>query len=564
MSDSRPAVPDQTFDLVVVGSGTGLAAALAAHDLGLSTLVVEKTERVGGSTALSGGAFWIPGNSIIEDGGGDDSLERAAIYLEDIVGDTTDASRWQNYLRHGRETVDLLRRVTRLKFMWSKGYSDYHSDRPGGSAVGRTCESRPFDLALLGEHRGELRRAGMAPPIPMPITGVDYRVMNLMGTVPQRSFPRAIRRVGQGLVGKWMGKEYAAGGQALAGGLYDAVLRAGIPVWRETELTDLVTETVDGTERVTGAVLVRDGQDVTVGARRGVVLSAGGFDHDMARRHEHQLDSLGEWSLGSPGNVGDSLDVTEKLGAGTALLDQAWWFPAIAPLPGGKPKVMLAERALPGTFMVGGTGKRFINESTDYMSFGQEVLRRAKSGDPVGQIWIVFDQKYRNSYVFGGELFPRMEIPESWYEAGNAVRADSMEELAAKTGMADLAETGRKFNAMAEAGTDDEFARGATAYDRYYGDPSHGPNPNLRPLDKGPYYAVKVVLSDLGTCGGLTADDQARVLRTDGSVIEGLYAIGNSAANAFGDKYPGAGATIGQGLVYGYIAAQHAAGRSKD
>ncbi|MGO3326148.1 3-ketosteroid-delta-1-dehydrogenase [Gordonia sp. (in: high G+C Gram-positive bacteria)] len=557
MSRTAPNAATIDVDLLVVGSGTGMAAALAGHELGLNVLIVEKTDKVGGSTALSGGAFWIPGNPVIDADGGDDSVDRAHEYLSDIVGDSATPERWQNYLRFGPSAVRLLQRTTRLDFMWSKGYSDYHAERPGGSAVGRTCESKPFDVALLGDHRDDLRAGSMAAPVPMPITGIDYRLINLMVTLPRRGLGRAARRLSQGLVGKALGREYVAGGQALAAGLYDAVLRSDIPVWRNTALARLLT--VDG--RVTGAVVEQDGNEVTVHAPRGVVLATGGFDHAADLRRRHQLGDLPELSLGSPGNTGDALIAGTDVGAGLDLLEQAWWFPAVAPLPGQSPKVMLAERSLPGSLMVDRFGDRFINESTDYMSFGQEVLSRQAGERPVGQMWIVFDKKYRNSYVFAGELFPHAEIPQDWFDAGIAYRAETVGELAAATGLPNLRGTVARFNELAEAGVDDDFHRGSGAYDRYYGDPSNHPNPCLRPLTRGPFFAVKVVLSDLGTCGGLRTDSAARVTTDSGDVIDGLYAIGNNAANAFGKRYPGAGATIGQGLVYGYIAAHHAADR---
>jgi hypothetical protein len=222
---------------------------------------------------------------------------------------------------------------------------------------------------------------------------------------------------------------------------------------------------------------------------------------------------------------------------------------------------MLAERSLPGCLIVDQRGKRFANESCDYMSFGQRVLELERSGNPVESMWIVFDQKYRNSYVFAAELFPRMAIPQCWYDAGIAWRADSFAELAKRMALPveQFGTTMQHFNTEADAGVDSDFHRGESAYDRYYGDPTITPNPNLRPLRNGPFYAVKMVLSDLGTCGGLRADARARVLREDGTAIDGLYAIGNTAANAFGATYPGAGATIAQGLVYGYIAAMNAA-----
>lgn len=554
-----PTTPtDTTVDLVVIGSGTGMLAALAAHDLGLSVLIIEKTEYVGGSTALSGGAFWVPGNSVLRDEGADDSTERAAEYLRVLVGDSTDPARWQAYLRHGPAAVDLMRRLTPLTFMRSVGYADYHTGVVGASASGRTCESRPFDAAVLGDDRPAVRRSTMAAPVPMPITGTDYRWMNLMATVPTKGLPRVMYRVGQGVGGKLLGREYVAGGAALAAGLYAGVRRAGMPVWRETSLQHLVR---DG-ESVGGVVVRRGDRDVTVTARRGVVLAAGGFDHEMEWRRQYQSPSLEEWTLGSPGNTGDAIRIAmADAGAGTALLDQAWWFPAVAPLPGGAPKIMLAERSLPGSFIVDGSGERFINEATDYMSFGQEVLARERAGRPVGQMWIIFDQGYRDRYVFAGELFPRMAIPRSWYDAGLAHRASSIEELAQRTGLERLVRTTARFDTLAAAGVDDDFHRGDTAYNRYYGDPSQRPNPNLRPLNQPPFHAVRMVLADLGTCGGIRADGLARALREDGSVIPGLYAIGNTAANAFGNRYPGAGATIGQGIVFGYIAAQHAAGQ---
>jgi 3-oxosteroid 1-dehydrogenase len=244
-------------------------------------------------------------------------------------------------------------------------------------------------------------------------------------------------------------------------------------------------------------------------------------------------------------------------------MDQAWWFPAVAALQGADPLVMLAERSLPGSLIVDQTGNRFTNEATDYMSFGQSVLERERSGSPIESMWIIFDQQYRNSYVFGAALYPRMRLPQAWYDAGIAHRSDDLAELADMMGVPASAfmATVARFNEMSGAGSDSDFHRGDSAYDRYYGDPTISPNPNLRSLDNGPFYAVKMTLSDLGTCGGLRADGRARVLREDGSVIDGLYAIGNTAANAFGTTYPGAGATIAQGLVYAYIAALDAASK---
>jgi 3-oxosteroid 1-dehydrogenase len=558
-----PLVPahDTTVDLVVIGSGTGMAAALTARELGLTTLVIEKTPYVGGSTARSGGAFWIPANPDLLAAGASDSLDRAATYVASVVGDSAPADRWRNALDHGPATVEMLRRTTPMRFSWAREYADYHPEHPGGSAAGRSCECRPFDMSVLGAERARVRPAVLAAPVPMPVTGADYRWMNLMARVPGKAVPKIAARAVQGIGGLLLGRRYVAGGQALAAGLYAGVLRAGIPVWTETSLRRLLTE--DG--RVTGAVVEQNGRQVTVTARRGVVLAAGGFDHDIEARRRHQSPALeAGWSLGADGNTGDAIRIARQAGADTALMEQAWWFPAVAPLPDAAPQVLLAERSLPGSLMVDRHGRRFLNEATDYMSFGQRVLSREQDGDPVGDMWLIFDQRYRDSYVLAGTVFPRMPLPRAWFDHGIAHRARDPQRLAHAAGLPEqaLGETLRQFNTLAATGRDDAFDRGTSAYDRYYGDPTVTPNPNLRPLH-GRLYAVKVVLSDLGTCGGVRADDQGRALRPDGTHIDGLYAIGNTAANVYGARYPGAGATIGQGLVFGYIAARHAAARQE-
>ena len=555
MDSNSTTVQDISVDVLVVGAGTGMAAALAVHELVMSSLVVEKSSFVGGSTARSGGAFWIPGNTVLGKSGAEDSRERAREYVRSVVGESASADRGEKFLDFGAEAVEMLRRMTPMEFFWAAGYSDYHPERPGGSAVGRTCECKPFDAARLGADRGRLQPGVLDAPIPMPVTGADYKWLNLMTKTPSKAFPRILRRLVQGVGGLAFRREYVAGGQALAAGLFAGVLEAGIPVWTETSLERLVSEN----GRVVGAVVVHNGREVTVTARRGVVLAAGGFDHDMESRWKYQSPNLlDHGSLGARSNTGDGIRIAQEVGAGLESMDQAWWFPAIAPLPGSAPMVMLAERSLPGSFIVDQNGKRFINESTDYMSFGQRILDRERVADTVESMWIIFDQEYRNSYLFGGSLFPRQPLPESWYGAGIAHRATDPGGLARSVGLPENAfvDTFRDFNESAGRGNDDEFGRGRSAYDRYYGDPTVTPNPNLRALGNAPYYAVKMVLSDLGTCGGVRVDGHARVLREDGEVVDGLFAVGNTAANAFGHSYPGAGATIGQGLVFGYIAAQ--------
>ncbi|MET7879566.1 3-ketosteroid-delta-1-dehydrogenase [Micromonospora profundi] len=547
-----------TVDLVVIGSGTGLAAALSAHEAGLSVVVVEKSRWVGGSTARSGGAFWIPANPVLAAGRSGDTIERGAEYLAAVVGGTAPEERWRSFLDHGTATVEMLARTTPMRFFWARGYADYHPELPGGAAVGRSCECRPLDLKILGADRARLRPAVLSAPVPMPVTGADYKWLNLMAKTPGRALPRIATRIAQGIGGLALGREYAAGGQAIAAGLFAGVRRAGIPVWTETSMERLVIEE----DQVVG-VEVRHGDATSVvRAGRGVVIATGGFDHDLPLRHAHHHPDLRDWSLGADSNTGDGMRAAQEAGATTDLMEQAWWFPAVAPVGDAAPQVLLAERSLPGSLMVDDTGRRFVNESRDYMTFGQTVLDLARERGSLPTMWLLFDQRYRNSYVFAGAHFPRAPLPRSWYEAGVAHRAGNPTDLARAIGVdADtLRATLARFNQLAAAGVDDDFRRGASAYDRYYGDPTVTPNPNLRPLS-GTLYAVQVVLSDLGTCGGVQTDGFGRALSGAGDPVPGLYVIGNAAANAFGRTYPGAGATIGQGLVYGYIAGRHAAGR---
>ncbi len=549
---------DTTVDLLIIGSGTGLSAALAGHERGLKSLVIEKTDYVGGSTALSGGAFWIPANPILKAGGSKDTREKAEKYLEALVKDDSPPVRWQTFLDHGTATVEMLLRMTPMKFFWAKGYSDYHPEEPGGDPLGRTCECRPFNVKRLGEELSRFRPSPMAAPIPMPVTGYDYKWMNLMLRKPLKAFPIIFKRLFQGVGGLLVGKKMVAGGQALAAGLFAGAIRAKIPILTNTKLVELVLEG----NRVTGAIVEQNRRKININVTRGVVLAAGGFDHNMPMRQKYQSKSLvNNYSFGAEGNTGDAILLSQEIGADIDLMKQAWWFPAVAPVKTGEsPQVLLAERSLPGSFMVNGGGRRFINEATDYMSFGQKLLEDEKTGPPIGDMWMVFDQTYRNRYILAGSLYPRANLPEEWYNAGIAFSADTPLDLAQSIGLpeADFVASFNRFNQLAKTGKDDDFQRGESAYDRYYGDPTVKPNPNLLPL-KGNLYAVKVVLSDLGTCGGLVADEHGRVLRKDRTAIDGLYAIGNTAANIFGKVYPGAGGTICQGLVYGYIVAQHAA-----
>jgi 3-oxosteroid 1-dehydrogenase len=297
------------------------------------------------------------------------------------------------------------------------------------------------------------------------------------------------------------------------------------------------------------------------------VLACGGFEHNAAMRQQYQRAPIGsDWTVGAKANTGDGILAGERLGGALELMDDAWWGPSI-PLTGG-PWFCLAERTLPGGIMVNDRGERFMNEALPYVEavhrmYGGEFGRGDGPGENI-PAWMIIDQRYRNRYVFAG-VPPRRPFPGRWYKAGVIVRAADIAELAEKIGVpADsLVKTVDRFNGFAKSGKDADFGRGESGYDRYYGDPTVKPNPCLMPIEQGPFYAISMVPGDLGTKGGLRTDVHARVLRADGSVIDGLYAAGNVSSPVMGHTYAGPGATIGPAITFGYLAALHIAERAR-
>ncbi|WP_116040974.1 3-oxosteroid 1-dehydrogenase [Amycolatopsis palatopharyngis] len=547
------------FDVIVVGSGAaGMTAALAAARQGLDTVVIEKAGRFGGSTARSGGGVWIPGNEALRAAGVRDTPEQARQYLAAIVGDVVPAELRNAYLDHGPGVVEFVHRNTPLRLRWVRDYSDYHPEAPGGLSTGRSVEPRPLDGRILGPELANLEPPYSAAPMGVPITQADFRWLSLIARHP-KGILRLIRLGLRGLAGRVAGKRLLSMGQALAAGLRAGLQQAGVPVWLDTPLLSLQVED----SRVTGVLVHRDGEEVLLRARAGVVLASGGFEHNEQMRVKYQRAPIGtEWTVGAEANTGDGINAGLALGAAVDLMDDAWWGPSI-PLTGG-PWFALAERSRPGCLMVNARGERFVNESAPYV---EAVHAMYGPGDgPAENIpaWLVFDQRYRNRYMFTG-LGPRQPLPGRWYKAGIAARAGTLAELAERIEIPAeaLAATVSRFNSFATTGVDADFDRGASAYDHYYGDPRNRPNPSLGPVDTAPYYAVRIVPGDLGTKGGLRTDAHARVLREDGSVIGGLYAAGNASAAVMGRTYAGPGATIGPAMVFGFLAAQHLASNNQ-
>lgn len=563
MSDSF----DHSVDVLVVGSGGGgMTAALAADAFGLDTLVVEKSSHFGGSTAFSGGGIWVPGAPAQRKAGYVPDPDGVVEYLRRITGGLVSEARLRQYVDTAPEMMEFLENLSPwFEFVWKPGYADYYPELPGGSAQGSTINVPAIDLRKLGDEEQHLLQ-----PLALAPKGIWFapKDLRLFYQVRQNWRGKAVlvKLIWRMFRARVFGDRMAAIGQSLAARMRLALKQQNVPLWLDSPMTELLTD-VDGT--VVGAVVERDGRPQRIAARHGVILAAGGFDHDMEWRRQHLPLLEKDWSFGNPASMGDAIRAGEKVGGSTDLLDEAWWFPAIC-WPDGRLQFMLNERMMPSQFVVNGEGKRFINEAAPYMDFAHAMIEGHNSGVTHIPCWLITDIRSFHRYVVAGHLpIPKIpfapvptgwKVPKAWLESGVVHEGNSFEELAGKIGVppAQLRQTAERFNELARNGHDDDFNRGDSAYDNYYGDPTL-PNPNLHPLGKPPYYAFQIILGDLGTSGGLRTDEYARVLRADDGVIKGLYAVGNTSAAVMGRSYAGAGATIGPAMTFGYVAAKHIA-----
>lgn len=558
----------QEYDVVVVGSGAaGMVAALTAAHQGLSTVVVEKAPHYGGSTARSGGGVWIPNNEILKRDGVKDTAEEARRYLHAIIGDAVPADKIDTYLDRSPEMLSFVLKNSPLKLCWVPGYSDYYPETPGGKATGRSVEPKPFNAKKLGPDEKGLEPPYGKVPLNMVVLQQDYVRLNQLKRHPRgvlRSLKVGVRSVWANATGK----NLVGMGRALIAPLRIGLQKAGVPVLLDTALTDLYVE--DGVVR---GIYVRNTHDpesaepTLIRARKGVILGSGGFEHNEQMRVKYQRAPITtEWTVGAAANTGDGILAAEKLGAALELMEDSWWGPTV-PLVDA-PWFALSERNSPGSIIVNLSAKRFMNESMPYVEachhmYGGQYGQGEGPGENV-PAWLVFDQQYRDRYIFAG-LQPGQRIPKKWLESGVVVKAETLAELAEKTGLSAeaLAATVDRFNGFARSGVDEDFHRGDSAYDRYYGDPTIKPNPNLGEIKHGPFYAAKMVPGDLGTKGGIRTDNDGRALRDDNSVIEGLYAAGNVSSPVMGHTYPGPGGTIGPAMTFGYLAALAIAGKAR-
>lgn len=561
------------YDLIIIGSGAGaMGAALVARSLGKRPVIFEKLDKVGGTTAFSGGVCWVPDNSLLAEVGIEDSYDRVRTYFDQVVtypGKAVTRERTDAFLKGARKAFDFLRdRGLKLRRPYHD-WPDYHDSLPGGEPQGRSLMAEPFDIAELGEWKQEL--AMYAPLEFMPMGADEFTTLFLM----KRTWAgkrKALTLVGRIVADKLRGRQTMFNGAALQGRLLQMALAEKVEIHRGTPATRLLME--DG--RVTGVVVERQGREHEVRATGGVIVNAGGFSRDFEFRQKVTDGPVTKDGTNvNLADTGDMLKQMVAIGADTDCLDHALWVCTSRNVDGSWPEGTTGkdgshlpflhnlDLAFPHSILVDQLGKRFVNESGDEMEVGDALYtRNRETNGKAIPAWVIFDKRHRDRYPWGS--MPPGKTPKSWIDSGYMKKADTLEELARQCGIdaGGLAEEIRRFNAFCATGRDEDFARGHSVSDRAHGDPTVRPNPNLGAIEQGPFYAVAFYPGDVGTAGGVVTDQYARVVTVDGEFIPGIYAVGNTAASVFGRHYPGPGGSLASAITFGYIAALHALQRN--
>lgn len=559
---------DLSCDVLVIGSGAGgLSTAITARKCGLDVIVVEKDPYFGGTTAFSGGVLWVPGNRHARDAGVADSHEAARTYLKHETGNHFDDAAIDAFLDIGPRMLDFFEKETEAKFVLS-AYPDYHPDVEGGARLGRSVTAAPYDARALGE---EIRR--LRPPLEtITFIGMMFNSSNdelkhfFRVTSSLASTIYVAKRLASHL---WDLARYRRGvkitsGNALAARLARTAFDLKIPLLTATPARRLISR--NGT--VAGAVVSDARGEYKITARRAVVLASGGFPHDKARiaRAYPHLARGGEHLSPTPSaNTGDGIRMAEEAGGRCDIRfpSAAAWMPVSRVPLGDRTGVFphLVDRYKPGVIAVNRHGRRFTNESESYHDVGAAMIADGAGGRETAA-WLICDHATIRKYGLGYAK-PAPVPVGTFVRNGYLKRGATLRELAMAAGIdaGGLEATVGEYNEGAAQGIDRAFKRGSTAFNRYLGDPEHKPNPNVAPIGAGPYYALKIIMGDLGTFDGLTTDVVGRVVRHDGSTIAGLYAVGNDRASIMGGNYPGAGITLGPIMTFGYITGRHLAGQ---
>lgn len=554
----------QETDLIVVGSGAaGLTTAITAAHRGLRVVVIEKEPVFGGTTALSGGVLWIPMGPQGRIQNPADSREAVRTYLMNEAGVHFDSAAVDAFIENGPRMVEFLESKTAMQFLPTL-YPDYHPDAPGGAAIGRSILAQPYDIRGLGRDMDRLK----LPLRTITFMGMMFNSSNadlkhfFQVTRSWTSFVYVAKRMAQHLreLSQYRRAIQVTSGNALAARLARSALDLGVAIRTSCAVGGLMQ---DSTGRVTGVRITGPHGDETVSARLGVVLACGGFPHDLKRissAYPHVRRGGAHLSPTPQSNTGDGLAMAEAVGGRAQIRyrESAAWMPVSqVPFPDGSSGVFphLLDRYKPGVIGVLRSGRRFTNESDSYHDVGCALIR-ACEGQSETAMWLVCDRRALGKYGLG-YVKPSPMPYGRFVRNGYLIEGASLVELAQRAGIDPngLQDTVRAYNTTASRGEDPEFHRGANAFNRYLADPTNEPNPCVAPIDRGPFFAVKVVMGDLGTFDGLDTSVEGAVTRADGSAIAGLFAVGNDRASIMGGAYPGAGITHGPNMTFAYITA---------
>ena len=556
---------DREVDVLVVGTGNGaLTAALCNWEMGSrDVLIIEKTDKVGGTSATSGGGIWVPDNHYAKACGADDSAEDAKKYLMGtLFGEDVPEEMIDIYIEQSPKMLKFLAERTDVVYESLEHYPDYYTNYEGARSGHRSLEPKPIDMSELGDDWKNLRWTHHMMRMFSRIHFTQVEAHTIMTQAP--GWKSLLTKMILGYVTDigWrfrtsIDRRLCTGSAGIAR-LYLSVKKRAIPLLFNTRMTSLVEEA----GRVTGVIVEQGGQTLRIGTRKGVVLGAGGFEKNQALREQYlPAPTNTQWSAGNPGNEGDALLAGLALGAKTRLMKDAWWTTTLCVPDEPTPRLAIMEKSFPGSCVVNRAGERFANESQNYMAFQKDLFATHSDDSPNAPAWHIFDARFRRNFMVGplmtAAMKPDWQIPKSWFETGFVTKAGSIRELAEQVGIdaQGLETTISKMNRYAETGIDEDFHRGESAYDRYYADPNIKPNPCLASIDEGPFYAMRIEAGDFGTLGGLDTDVHGRVKLEAGGVLEGLFAVGNCSA-AILPTYPGPGATLGPAMTMAYQSAK--------
>ena len=562
---------DEIFDVLVVGSGCGgLTAALTADISNpAKVLVIEKSHLIGGTSATSGGVIWIPDNHLGKEKGAQDSISEAKDYLKaTIPADEFNEPLIDAYLDQGPKMVKFMQDHTDARYTSLEHYPDYFQDAPGVKLGNRALEPLPVSADVLGDDVDNLHPSG-PQTIVFGRYGVNFEESHAFTT----QSPGWFRLFAKIFLTYWLDFSWRikrkrsrrlAFGAASVTRLFASIKKRNIPIWRSAALKEFILRD----NKVIGAVIQKDGRLIKVQARRGVIVASGGFGQNQEMREKYlPKPTNSDWGCEPKTNTGDPIKAAEAIGAQLKFMDKAWWVTTVKAPNEEFPRLSEVEKSLPGNYTVNKSGRRFANESQNYLTFMLEVLDKEKKGESCAPMYMIFDANHRKNYPVGplmpGKFFPDKLVKiihTDWFGSDFLTTANTIEELAIQTGIDSeaLQSTVERVNNFSATGKDLDFQRGDNERDRFSGDPSLL-NPCLGPIDKAPFYAMRIDPGEFATCGGMAINEYGQVLNNDNQAIAGLYATGNCTP-ALLTTYPGPGATIGPAMTFGFIAGKHISG----